>query len=188
MLARYQNLRLVVNRPRLLITTLRQISPEVLLSDEREIVEKCRAIASEIIGDVKKDWFPIQQIVRNSVWFLFQGCLIPLLSLFSDPNHKDAEKWHKDVETSLALLKEMSSWSLVVERTREVVSTIYEAAQHSTPPQFVMPMDLGPEFSWDSWYTDPFWGETEWASIPGFNDFNFDATEFGTIYSHETGG
>jgi hypothetical protein len=176
MLARYQNLRLVVNRPRLLITTLRQMSPYDLSSDEREIVENCRIIASEIISDVKRDWFPIQQVVRNSVWFLFQGCLIPLLSLFSDPSHKDAEFWHKDVETSLSLLKEMSNWSLVVERTWEVVSTIYEATKHPTPPQSVIPMDLGPDFSWDWWSEDPFWDETEWASIPGFNGFNYDAT------------
>ncbi|KAG0647748.1 Lactose regulatory LAC9 [Hyphodiscus hymeniophilus] len=146
-----------------------------------KIVDKCRAIASEIIADVKMDWYPIQQIVRNSVWFLFQGCLIPLLSLFSEPNHKDAEKWHNDVETSLSLLKEMSSWSLVVERTREVVSTIYEATKRPISPQDVMPMELGPDFSWDTWYTDPFWDVTEWASLPGFNGFNYDATEFNAV-------
>ena len=191
MLARYQNLRLVVNRPRLLITTLRQMSPEDTSPEEREIVEKCRAIAREIVGDVEKDWFPIQQIVRSSVWFLFQGCLIPLLSLFSDPNHKDAGQWHRDVETSLALLKQMSSWSLVVGRSWEVVSAIYKATTRSTPPQSIIPMELGPEFSWDAWFTDSFWNETEWASLPGFNEFNefnYDATELSAIDPHQTGG
>ena len=67
--ARFQNLRLVIHRPRLLIATLRRTPPEDMLSDETEIVERCRAIASEIIIDVQRDWFPIQQIVRNSVWF-----------------------------------------------------------------------------------------------------------------------
>jgi hypothetical protein len=186
--ARYQNLRLVIHRPRLLITTLRRMSPDELLSDEKEIVEKCRVIASEIIVDVQKDWFPIQQIVRNSVWFLFQGCLVPLLSLFSEPDNKDAKKWKKDVETSLDLLNEMSSWSLVVKRSWEVVSTIYEATKHPTPPQSVMPMDLGQDFSWESWNMDPLWDDTEWASIPGFNGFNFDGTELSVSDLQGLGG
>lgn len=168
--ARYQNLRLVIHRPRLLITTLRQTPLEELLSDDKDIVEKCRAIASEIIVDVKRDWFPVQQIVRNSVWFLFQGCLVSLLGLFSDPNHKLKEKWTKDVETSLSLLDEMSSWSLVVQRTREVVATIYEACKkNSESPQSVTPMEMPIDFDWDAWNNDLLLNDTEWGSIPGFN-------------------
>jgi hypothetical protein len=177
--ARYQNLRLVIHRPRLLISTLRSTRTDDLLSDEKEIVEKCRVIASEIIIDVQRDWFPVQQIVRNSVWFLFQGCLISLLSLFSDPNHKFKEIWTKDVETSLSLLDEMSSWSLVVQRTREVTSTIYEACKkHSESPQSVTPMEIPIEFSWDASNMDSFWNDTEWGSISGFNGLSSDATDF----------
>lgn len=75
MLARYQNLRLVVHGPRLLITTLRQSSSEDLLSEEQEIVERCRVIASEIIVDVQKDWFPIQQVC------LILGAIFPTLNV-----------------------------------------------------------------------------------------------------------
>ena len=184
--ARYQNLRLVIHRPRLLITTLRQTPPEEMLSDEKEIVERCRAIASEIIIDVQKDWFPVQQIVRNSVWFLFQGCLVSLLGLFSDPNHRLKEIWTKDVETSLSLLDEMSSWSLVVQRTREVVSMIYEACKmNSESPQSITPMEVPLDFSWDAWNTDPFWNDTDWGSIPWLN---FEATDSSTIDDQLTGG
>ena len=120
------------------------------------------------------------------MWFLFQGCLIPLLSLFSDPNHKDAAKWQKDVETSLSLLRDMSSWSLVVKRSWEVISTIYEASRNSSHPQSVIPMDLGQDFSWESWNMDPLWDDTDWGSIPGINGFNFDAFGFSAVDSQET--
>lgn len=111
---------------------------------------------------------------------------MPLLSLFSDPNHKDAEKWQKDVEASLSLLHDMSSWSLVVKRSWEVIFTIYEASKHSTPPQSVIPMDLGQDFPWESWNMDSWWDDTESGSIPGINGFNFDTPGFSAADSQET--
>jgi hypothetical protein len=62
------------------------------------MVKKCRSIASEIISSIQREWFPIQQAVRNSIWFMFNACMVPLLSLLSDPSHEDAELWRMDVE------------------------------------------------------------------------------------------
>jgi len=149
------------------------------------VVDKCREIAAQIVLYVAKDWFPTQFCTRNSVWFLFQASMVPLLSLFSDPHHHDNSNWKKDIETSLELLTNMSSWSLTVRRTREVVQTIYEASKDVDNPTFGA--DSGQDFAWDTLGMDTFWSDADWASVPGMNDFTFDATDFGTMTFPEFG-
>ena len=59
---------------------------------------------------------------------------------------------------------------------------IYEASKKNCEsPQSVTPMEVPLDFSWDAWNTDLLWNDTEWGSIPGFNEFNFEATDFSTI-------
>ncbi|PQE10644.1 fungal specific transcription factor domain-containing protein [Rutstroemia sp. NJR-2017a WRK4] len=130
--ARYQNLRLVLYRPRLLTSTvLRTSSYSELSSDEEVIVKRCRDIASQIIDEAQKDWFPVQRV------FMFNACMVPLLSLLSDPSHDEAEK--------------MCSWSPVVERTREVVAAIYEITNGSTVLDSSIGLEAELDFCWDTW-------------------------------------
>jgi hypothetical protein len=182
---RYQNFRLVLHRPRLLTTTASRIPRENLPPDERIIVDKCREIASQIVLDTAIHLIPIQLCTRNSAWFLFQACMVPLLSKFSEPGHEDFLKWKADIETSIGLFKDMSSWSLTVRRTREVVQTIYEASQDQESA--FSGMDTGQDFTWDPLGMDAFWNDADWASIPGMNDLLFDATDFGAMTFLELG-
>lgn len=179
---RYQNLRLILYKPRLLTTTVRKVLPENLLPEEKRIVDECRHITSDIVADIAKDWFPIQLCVRNSAWFLFNACMVPLLSLFSHPNHEDVIKWQHDIEVSLGLFEKFSDWSLTERRTRDVVSTIYAVSKNSMMSQGRGEIQVAEEFSWDPSNMDNFfWDDMDWSSIPGFSEFNFDATDYGTI-------
>jgi hypothetical protein len=76
---------------------------------------------------------------------MFNACMVPLLSLLSDPSHEDAELWRMDVETSLSLCDKMSNWSPVIERTREVINVIYELSNNSKVME--PPSGLESEFS-----------------------------------------
>ena len=183
---RYQNFRLVLHRPRLLTTTVSRTPSENLAPNERTVVEKCRKIASQIVIDVERDWFPIQLTTRNSVWFLFQACMVPLLSLFSDADHEDSPRWKSDIETSLRLFKHMSSWSLTDRRTYEVVQTIYDACRDLKSAE--LPVDTGQDFSWDALGMDTAWDGFDWGSVPGMNDFSFDTMGFGAMDFQEFGG
>jgi hypothetical protein len=182
---RYQNLRLILYRPRLLTTTASRISRDNLPPDERIVVDKCREIASQIVLDTAFNLVPIQLCTRNSVWFLFQACMVPLLSLFSEPSHEDFPKWKADIVTSIGLFKDMSSWSLTVRRTREVVQTIYEASLDQDVT--FSGVDNVQDFTWDPLGMDAFWNDADWASILGMSDFTFDAADFGTMTFPEPG-
>ncbi|KAE9369807.1 hypothetical protein N431DRAFT_560544 [Stipitochalara longipes BDJ] len=177
--ARYQNLRLVLHRPRLLTTAMLRKSHSELPTEEQAVLQKCRSIASEIIVDVRKDCFPVQQVVRNSVWFLFNACMVPLLSLFSDPNHEDVKIWRRDVENSLSFCDEMSSWSLVIRRTREAIFAIYEASDRVESTALPSDWAYGSDFAWDSWDATSFWDDEGLQSLPDFNPFEFTGMEFG---------
>jgi hypothetical protein len=181
--ARYQNLRLVLYRPRLLTTTvLRASSYNDLSSEEQAVVQKCRSIASEIISSIQREWFPIKQVVRNSIWFMFNACMVPLLSLLSDPSHEDAELWRMDVEISLSLCDKMSSWSPVIVRTREVINAIYELSNNSKimEPPSGLESEFG--FNWDSWDADTSWNNVSLESLLGVNHLESDLSSFNEIY------
>lgn len=178
--ARYQNLRLVLHRPRLLTTAMLRKSHGELPSEEQAVLQKCRTIATEIIVDVRREWFPVQQVVRNSVWFLFNACMVPLLSLFSDPSHEDVEIWRRDVENSLSFCDEVSDWSLVIRRTREVISAIYKASDQVDSTELPSGWVYGSGVPWDSWDASTFWNDVGLESLPDFNPFEFDGMEFGS--------
>jgi hypothetical protein len=145
-------------------------------------VKRCRDIASQIIDDVQKDWFPVQQVVRNSIWFMFNACMVPLLSLLSDPRHDEAESWRRDVITSLSLCEEMCSWSPVVERTREVVATIYEISNGSTVLDPSIGLEAELDFCWDSWNDQMFWNDTGLQSFSDNRGFESDLGSYGEFY------
>jgi hypothetical protein len=111
--------------------------------------------------------------------------MVPLLSMFSEPGHEDFPKWKAGIETSIGLFKDMSSWSLTVRRTREVVQTIYEASLDQENAS--SGADTGQDFTWDPLAMEAFWNDADWASIPGMNDFTFDATDFGVMDFPELG-
>lgn len=109
--------------------------------------------------------------------------MVPLLSFFSESEHVDAIDWARWVDVSIGLFEKMSTWCSTVRRTREVVSMIYEATKASVYGA-EQTCNTEHDFTWDPSAQDTFWDPASWGSLPGFNDFNFDATDFGAL-GHE---
>ncbi|OLN81233.1 Lactose regulatory protein LAC9-like protein 3 [Colletotrichum chlorophyti] len=92
---RYLNVRLILSRCFLLYlahdhnlkrgasaaTTAPEPSP-----DEISLVETCRAVATEAIDAITLYWTPNRVHVWNSAWYLFQACMVPLLSIAIETN------------------------------------------------------------------------------------------------------
>lgn len=171
---RHLNMRLVLNRPLLLTTSLRRARNGQIQPDEIEVVERCRSIALTTVAAIQEDWFPIQLCARSLNWFLFQACMVLLLSLFSEPNHPDVHQWTVSMEVSLDLFEKMSPWGLTIRRTREVIQLIYGASQATatqTQPDSFLEQDV-------RWEPSVFWDSANWDALLGFTEFDFEGTDF----------
>ncbi|KAJ8116890.1 hypothetical protein OPT61_g1787 [Boeremia exigua] len=139
---RFHNIRIVLHRPVLLTTALRRCAFATLTADEKSAVEKCRAVASTTIDEISNDCMSDLISGWNAVWFCFQACMVPLVSLFSDTSRpEEIEKWTASVETALAFFDRIKDWSIAAKRSADAVTRLYTAykAQKSTPPQASIP-------------------------------------------------
>ncbi|KAI4649051.1 uncharacterized protein J4E78_008569 [Alternaria triticimaculans] len=125
---RFQNIRIILHRPILLTAALRR-SPWVALSaDEKVAVGKCRLIASKTIEEISQECMPDLISGWNAVWFCFQACMVPLVSLFSDTSiPEEAEKWKTSIETALTFFETVKDWSIAAKRSGDAVTRLYAA-------------------------------------------------------------
>lgn len=106
---------------------------------------------------------------------LFQAIMIPLLSLFSEPEHDLVAQWRHNVETAISLFEEMQDFSLTAMRSREVVSKIYEASQSVRFSRSEGMSGEFPELEWPAGQTWPFVDDMDWFNtMPEFSDVTFD--------------
>ncbi|KAL1643363.1 hypothetical protein SLS61_009285 [Didymella pomorum] len=113
--------------------------PEFL---HRIAVEKCRTVASTTIEELSRDCMSDLISGWNAVWFCFQACMVPLVSLFNDASQpEEVEKWKASIETALAFFDRIRDWSIAAKRSADAVSRLYAAykAQQTTPPQPSIP-------------------------------------------------
>lgn len=125
---RFQNIRVVLHRPILLVTALRRCPFNNLSAEEKVAVGKCRIIAAKTIEDISSECLPDLISGWNAVWFAFQACMVPLVSLFSDTTlPEEAEKWKASIETALAFFERSKPWSIAAKRSMDAVSKLYQA-------------------------------------------------------------
>ncbi|KAG9665180.1 putative beta-mannosidase, partial [Aureobasidium melanogenum] len=80
---RYQNLRLLLHRPYLLATALRNGDETLLSAEEKVAVGRCKAVAARGISDIN-DMCPEDLLAGwNGVWFMYQAVMVPLVCIFS---------------------------------------------------------------------------------------------------------
>jgi len=142
---RFQNIRIILHRPVLLNTALRCCPFSELSAEEKVAVGKCRIIAAKTIEDMSNECLPDLISGWNAVWFAFQACMVPLVSLFSDTSMpEEAGKWCTSIETALAFFERSKPWSIAAKRSMDAVSKLYEAykVQVSTrqPPPLPPPL------------------------------------------------
>lgn len=139
---RWHNIRIVLHRPMLLTTALRRCSWANLTAEEKIAVEKCRTAASTTIDELNRDCMSDLISGWNAVWFCFQACMVPLVSLFSDASQpEEVEKWKASIETALTFFDRIKDWSIAAKRSADAVSRLYAAykAQKTTSPQPSIP-------------------------------------------------
>lgn len=135
---RFQNIRIVLHRPFLLSTALRRCPFNSLSAEEKVAVGKCRIIAAKTIEDIANECLPDLISGWNAVWFAFQACMVPLVSLFSDTSMpEEAQKWRSSIEIALAFFERSKPWSIAAKRSMDAVSKLYQAykLQSATPNQ-----------------------------------------------------
>ncbi|EXJ69864.1 uncharacterized protein A1O5_06936 [Cladophialophora psammophila CBS 110553] len=154
---RYLNLRMLLYRPSLMEAVLHRIPFGGLTSDQRLCVRKCLTLSGETIDSVKtrSSELPNQYIAWPSTWYLLQICMVPLLSLYvfredgSDQGHSQTDavhhlgfrhpgsvkdqvrqirdECHRQVQTTLRLMKEMEPWAVASGKMHDLITHLYEA-------------------------------------------------------------
>jgi hypothetical protein len=85
-------------------------------------------IAAQTIQDMSNECLPELICGWNAVWFTFQACMVPLVSLFSDASlPTEAQSWQASVETALGFLERSKPWSISAKRSMDAVSRLYQA-------------------------------------------------------------
>lgn len=125
---RFQNIRIILHRPFLLTAALRRAPWAALSTEEKVAIRKCRHIALKTIEDISQECMPDLICCWNAVWFCFQACMVPLVSLFSDASMpEETEKWKSSIETALAFFEQVKDWSIAAKRSGDVVTRLYAA-------------------------------------------------------------
>ncbi|KAI6817903.1 general substrate transporter [Hortaea werneckii] len=155
---RYHNLRLLMYRPFLLAATLRRASDPTTRTQERIAISRCRATAAQAIHDI--DVLCRDQLVPGwaGVWLMFQAAITPLLSLFAystasqslvarsddlidqqatgaNDRNTDTREWYRQLQTAIAYFDRMRPWSVVAERSRDVLTQLCEVCTDGSAGQ-----------------------------------------------------
>lgn len=125
---RYQNLRIVLHRPILLSTALRRVPFSLLSAEEKVAVGKCRIIAAKTIEDISAECTNDLLSGWNGVWFCYQACMIPLVSMFSDQsNGEELGKWRSLLEMATEFFERMRHYSIAARSSGDLVTRLLDA-------------------------------------------------------------
>ena len=152
---RYHNLRLLMYRPFLLAATLRRASDSTTRTQEAIAISRSRATAAQAINDI--DALCGDQLVPGwaGVWLMFQAAITPLLLLFTystasqnvaagndnpinqqatstNDRNADAREWYRQLQTAIAYFDRMRPWSVVAERSRDVLTQLCEVCTYGS--------------------------------------------------------
>jgi hypothetical protein len=130
---RYLSSHIILRRPVLLWYAMRRTPYESLPIEKKAAIMSCRQVTAELINDIAANWKgqkPCQMSGWNATWLLYQAVMVPLLSLFSDPQDSSVvENSRRQVKLTLSTLNDLQGWSATAHRSSEVVSRIYETSK-----------------------------------------------------------
>ncbi|TQW10392.1 hypothetical protein V2A60_005354 [Cordyceps javanica] len=181
---RYFNARVILARCSVLLMAQnwRRKIVEDLLQDQRRILQRCCAVASDAIDAIVLYWTPNRFLVWGSGWYLFQACTVPLLAMAMERNLARASvphggddsgdgpiatpqqfaAWQESLAKALGAFSEMRAWMRTSDRSPDIVSAMYEALTANTdafvrtPSASDSSLDL---FGWcDEQLTEMDWG------------------------------
>ncbi|KAL2843931.1 fungal-specific transcription factor domain-containing protein [Aspergillus pseudoustus] len=153
---RYYNLRLILSRCFLLYQAYdepRRRKGNYPRRDDGEdgglvMSDLCRSIAAEAIDAIALHWVPNRIQVWNAAWYLFQACMVPLLSIAMTANPTSATgiitsgddldssdsstttlrtSWYTTLAKALETFTEMKPWLRGSDRTPNIVEALVQA-------------------------------------------------------------
>ena len=167
---RYYNLRVLLYRPLLLRYANSRKSFDSIPGNERRAVQQCRDLSCETIEVLVSGNHGVDRIrVCSSVWYLYQACLVLLLSLLTDKDSEDSTRWKTALESALVFFEVIDPWSTAAGRTIQVVRGLLTAITSTPVPPPIRPVVPDESFldpnnpadttaaARDSW--DALWGE-----------------------------
>ncbi|KAF7527996.1 hypothetical protein PCG10_001930 [Penicillium crustosum] len=166
---RYHNVRLMLSRCFLLYKAYGDPERHGAGQAEEQMADLCRAIAAEAIDAIALHWVPNRTQVWNSAWYLFQACMVPLLSIAmaasSNPGALGSESvisWHSSLNKALEIFAEMRPWMRASDRAPDIVTVLFQAISQGAEGTERTPsvIDGGSHlFGWaDELLTDMDWG------------------------------
>ncbi|KAI1135351.1 fungal-specific transcription factor domain-containing protein [Hypoxylon sp. FL0543] len=174
---RYLNIRLILMRSLILYLAHSHIRTVQLNTEELQIIDTCRIVASEAIDSIGLYWTPNRIHVWNSAWYLFQACMIPLLSIAiessrSEPSTESIASARVSLVKALEIFSEMKPWMRSSDRGPDIVAAIYEAITGEAEGAGRTPSQDG-DSNFFGWYDEQltFGTELDWGSFLIDEDF-----------------
>ncbi|KAI0901258.1 fungal-specific transcription factor domain-containing protein [Annulohypoxylon nitens] len=168
---RYLNIRLILMRSLILYLAHSRIQKAQLSAEELQTIETCRIVASEAIEAIALCWTPNRIHVWNSAWYLFQACMVPLLSIViessrSDPTAESLTSARASLIKALETFSEMKPWMRASDRGPDIVAAIYEAITGEAEGAGRTPSQDG-DSNFFGWYDEQltFGAELDWGSF-----------------------
>ncbi|KAL4863258.1 hypothetical protein BDV12DRAFT_177754 [Aspergillus spectabilis] len=171
---RYYNARLILSRCFLLYMAYEDPKKHWPHPAEEQMASLCRTIAAEAIDAIALHWVPNRTQVWNSAWYLFQACMVPLLSIAmtvssipAPVDSDDVVAWYSTLNKALEIFTEMSPWMRASDRSPNIVAVLVQAVSQGadgsihTPSVtdgglhlFGLPDELLTEMDWSLFSSD----------------------------------
>ncbi|KAI2467310.1 fungal-specific transcription factor domain-containing protein [Annulohypoxylon bovei var. microspora] len=175
---RYLNIRLILMRSLILYLAHGRIQKAQLSAEELRIIDTCRIVAGEAIDSIALYWTPNRVHVWNSAWYLFQACMVPLLSIViessrSNPTTESSTSARASLVKALETFSEMKPWMRASDRGPDIVTSIYEAITGEAEGVGRTPSQDG-DSNFFGWYDEQltFGTELDWGSFLRDDDLN----------------
>lgn len=173
---RYHNVRLMLYRCFLLYKAYGDSDRHSTGQAEQQMADLCRAIAAEAIDAIALHWVPNRTQVWNSAWYLFQACMVPLLSIAMAASSNvgalgsdNLMSWHSSLNKALEIFAEMRPWMRASDRAPDIVTVLFQAISQGAEGTERTPsvIDGGSHlFGW----ADELLTDMDWSML--FNDEN----------------
>ncbi|KAI1767053.1 fungal-specific transcription factor domain-containing protein [Hypoxylon sp. FL1150] len=167
---RYLNIRLILMRSLILYLAHGRQKAQ-LNTEELQIIGTCQTVSAEAIDSIALYWTPNRVHVWNSAWYLFQACMVPLLSIVmegsrSDLNVESLTSARASLVKAFETFSEMKPWMRSSDRSPDIVAAIYEAITGEAEGAGRTPSQDG-DSNFFGWYDEQltFGTELDWGSF-----------------------
>ncbi|KXG49282.1 Transcription factor [Penicillium griseofulvum] len=178
---RYHNVRLMLSRCFLLYKAYGDPERHCMGQAEEQMADLCRATAAEAIDAIALHWVPNRTQVWNSAWYLFQACMVPLLSIAMAASFNgalgsnDVISSYSSLNKALEIFAEMRPWMRASDCAADIVAVLFQAVSQGAEGTERTPsvIDGGSHlFGWD----DEILTDMDWSMI--FSDENISQSLF----------